>query len=111
MNSDTVFTRPVKAALFGFLSLMGVAMGIAIARETGLIEAPVAKRALGLIIGITIVITGNLLPKLRPFGSPRGNHSRAALVERFTGWGLVLTGVAYVALFVFAPLNQAGTVS
>ena len=31
--------------------------------------------------------------------------------ERFAGWILVLAGIAYIALFLFAPLDQAGRLS
>jgi len=111
MNTQTPFTRPVKTAVLSFIGLTAVAMAFAAARKMGVIEPAVATRAIGLVIGLMVVVTGNLLPKMRPLNSPRGNPAKVTAAERFAGWILVLAGIAYLALFLFAPLDQALPVS
>jgi hypothetical protein len=111
MSRQIVFTRPVKAAVLGFLSLAGVLMAIAAAERIGVIEATVSRRAIGLVVGVMSVVIGNFLPKTRPLNVPGGNHAKATAAERLAGWILVLAGIAYIALFAFAPLEQARPIS
>jgi hypothetical protein len=111
MDTETIYSRPVKVTVFGFLALMGVAGAIAAAKTAGIIETTVERRALGLVIGVLVVLTGNLLPKTRPLSAAGGGRARAMAVERFAGWTLVLAGLSYVALFMFVPLDQARTIS
>lgn len=96
--------RPVKTAVFGFLGLVLAAAALALAGRAGLLQAVTAKRGLGLIVGALAIVIGNFLPKLRLLA---GDPIRAAAAERLAGWMLVLTGIAQVALFTFAPLDQA----
>lgn len=110
--THTIYTRPIKAVVFGFLGFAAAAAALAIAQKLGVIDAAVVKRAMGLIIGVMVVVIGNFLPKIRPLNAPGVNPEKAtAVAERFAGWMLVLAGVAYVALFAFAPLEQARSVS
>lgn len=112
MNTQTLFTRPVKAAVFSFLGLTAAMLAIAMAQKMGVIEAADVKRALGLILGVMVVVTGNFLPKTRPLNAPGVNPAAAAAVaERMAGWVLALVGIAYIVLFAFAPLDQARTIS
>jgi len=94
------------SALFGFLGAGLVAAVAAMTSRVGVIETDVANRIIGLALGLMIVLIGNSLPKLRPFNRTRGN-TRPATVERFSGWLLVLAGIAWVVLFALAPLDQA----
>jgi hypothetical protein len=98
--------HPVKAAVFSFLGALAILTAIAVASRLGALEAGDAKRAIGLAIGAMIIAIGNSLPKLRPLSLASGN-SKASAAERFAGWILVLAGIVYIALFAFAPLEQA----
>ena len=112
MSTQTVYTRPMKTVIFGFLGFTVAAMALALGEKMGVLDAATVKRGMGLILGITVVITGNFLPKTRPLNAPGVNPSgAAAAAERFAGWTLVLVGIAYVALFSIAPLERARTVS
>jgi len=112
MSTQTVYTRPMKMVIFGFLGFTAAAAALAAAQKMGFIEAAAVKRGLGLIIGVVVVITGNFLPKIRPLNAPGVNPAKAtAIAERFAGWILVLVGIAYVGMFAFAPLEQARTIS
>jgi len=105
---STLFVRPVKSAVFGFLGLLLAAAAVALANRTVILEAVTAKRALGAIVGALAIVTGNFLPKLRLLS---GDPLRTAAAERLAGWMLVLTGIADIALFLFAPLEQARLVA
>jgi hypothetical protein len=112
MTTQTIYTRSMKTVIFGFLGFTAAAATLAAAEKMGVVEAAVVKRGLGLIIGVMVVVTGNFLPKIRPLNAPGVNPTKAAAVaERFAGWMLVLVGIVYVALFAFAPLEQARTIS
>jgi hypothetical protein len=107
MNAHTWLARPVKMAIYWFMGLMVLAMALAFATHLAALSVTVEKRALGVLIGVMVVVIGNLLPKLRPLSTRGADPSRATAAERFTGWLLVLAGTAYVALFVFLPLERA----
>ena len=112
MSSQLVYTRSLKTMIFGFLGFALAAAALAVAQTVGYLEPTVVKRAMGLIIGVMIVITGNFLPKTRPLNAPGVNPpGPAAAAERFAGWVLVLVGIAYVMLFVFTALDQARKIS
>lgn len=112
MSTQIVYTRPLKTMILGFLGFTLAAAALAVAQKMGFIEAPLEKRALGLIIGVMIIVTGNFLPKTRPLNAPGVNPpGPAAAAERFAGWTLFVVGIAYVALFAFAPLDQARQIS
>lgn len=111
MNTHAFLARPVKRAIYGFMGLMAVAIVLAVAAKSGAIVAPFEKRALGILIGVLVIVMGNLLPKLRPLNQHGGDPARAASAERLAGWLLVLAGIAYTALFVFAPLDRARPIS
>jgi len=112
MSTQIVYTRPLKTMILSFLAFTLTAAALAFAQKTGFIAAPLEKRAMGLIIGVMVMITGNFLPKTRPLNAPGVNPpGPAAAAERFAGWTLFVVGIAYVALFVFARLDQARQIS
>jgi hypothetical protein len=110
MSMHTAFSRPVCSAVLGFLGVTLIAMAFGLANKIGVIDAGVAKRGIGLVIGLMIVVIGNYLPKLRALAWARANAGSIA-TERMSGWMLVLTGIAWIAVFSFAPLDQARHVS
>jgi hypothetical protein len=71
----------------------------------------IAKRATGLVIGILVIVTGNFVPKMRPLYAPGRDPGRVNASERFAGWTLVLAGIGFIALFSFAPLDEARMLS
>jgi hypothetical protein len=111
MNVQIACKRSTARAAFAFLGLVGIVTAVAAAKGMGLLEATAARRAIGLLIGVMALVVGNFLPKLRPLNSPETNPAKGMAAERFAGWILVLAGVAYIGLFLFAPLAQAGRVS
>ncbi len=111
MNSQCVLTRSVITTVLGFLGLLAAVALFALAKGHGLVDAAVSRRAIGLLVGLMIVFVGNLVPKLRPLNSPSSDPDKAGAAERSAGWTLVLTGIAYIALFAFAPLDQAARIA
>jgi hypothetical protein len=111
MTMQIACRRSTARAGFAFISLVGLVTAVAAAKGMGFLEAAVARRAIGLLIGVMALVIGNFLPKLRPLNSPDGNLAKGMAAERFGGWILVLAGIAYIALFLFAPLDQAGLLS
>jgi hypothetical protein len=105
---NTRFDRPVKSAVSGFMGLFLAAVAVALANKAGILQAATAKRGLGAIVGALAIVVGNFLPKLRLLS---GDPLRTAAAERLAGWMLVLTGIADIALFLFAPLEQAKLVA
>lgn len=89
----------MKKTLIAFLALVILAGASDVARRLGWIDGLAEKRAIGLVIGALALVIGNYLPKIRPLRSPSA--------ERFAGRVFVAAGVAFVALFVFAPLDLA----
>jgi hypothetical protein len=106
INVQAPSIRPICSAVVGFLGVTLLVMAIGLADKTGVIDSEVAKRAIGFAIGLMLVVVGNSLPKLRPLHSSRAKTNSTAY-ERLSGWALVLAGSAWIALFLFAPLNLA----
>jgi hypothetical protein len=112
MSTPIVYTRPLKTMIFSFLGFTLAAAALAFAQKMGFIEAALEKRAMGLIIGVMVIVTGNFLPKTRPLHAPGVNPpGPAAAAERFAGWTLFVAGIAYIGLFALAPLDQARKIS
>ena len=95
----------------GFLSLFAAMVGVAIAKKTGMIDYGLAKRCVGIVLGLMLIGTGNLLPKFRLFESPRLDPAQGLAATRFAGWTFVLTGSVYVAVWALAPTSSVVLVS
>jgi hypothetical protein len=106
MSTPRTLQGPARTAALSFLGLMTAAAAIALANGAGLLDVALARRALGLVVGATALVTGNLLPKLRPLGR-LGTPADAQRAERLAGWLLVLTGLGQLGLFALAPLGLA----
>lgn len=107
MSTPRSLRGPARAAALGFLGLMALAGAVALARSEGLLGPDAARRLLGLVLGLSAVATGNLLPKLRPLRRLGAAPADALAAERFAGWLLVLAGLGQLALFAVAPLPLA----
>ena len=111
MNKQNACTLSVAKPALAFLGLMGIVTALAAANGMGFVEAAAARRGTGLVIGVMVVLIGNFLPKMRPLNSPGGDAADGIAAERSAGWILVGTGIVYIALFLFAPLEVARPVS
>jgi hypothetical protein len=111
MNTPSRRTPPVRTMVLGFLALAAAATLFGLGARYGFIAPSVSRRAIGAVIGVMFVVTGNFLPKMRPLNTPVTEPTSATAAERVAGWILVLVGFADIALFMFAPLEVARTIS
>ena len=90
--------------------ILGSAFALRYAEGAGMIGADGARRITQVLIGLMLAGYANLMPKqLGPArGSPRAEAAAQAAL-RTGGWSLTLAGVAYAALWLFAPLELADT--
>lgn len=93
----------------GFLA---VSAGLRYLAVAGVIEATTATRAIQVLIGLGLAAYANFLPKQlgRAAGSVEA-QARAQTAVRVGGWSMALGGLAYAALWAFAPLEVADVVS
>jgi hypothetical protein len=110
MENNLQKTGKTTAHLIG--GLVAAVFVFALAKEFGFIDGSIAKRVVGMLFGAILIVTGNLLPKIvQPLkASPQGAANTKA-VERFAGRTFVLTGVLYIAAWVFAPKEHAMLIS
>lgn len=91
---------PGRASSVALVTLLLAFAGVVIAKETGQIDGVMAKRGVGALLGLIMVVTGNVLPKMI---FPLTRTARIGAAERVCGWILVLTGLALVAAFALLP--------
>jgi len=111
VNQLNCLSLPVRKAVSGFLILCAAMMLIAAVERMNFIDSAAAKRLLGLIVGLIVMVAGNFLPKTRPLKGLLSHPAGTIAAERFAGWTLVLAGAMYAALFLFAPLDVARPLS
>lgn len=91
--------------------ILAVAEALAIARATGAIapnDESLALRSLGIASGLVIVFFGNIAPKKTACGDPASpDAGRRQKLQRYSGWVLVLAGLANTLIWALAPIKQA----
>ena len=89
--------------------LLGSALALRYAGNTGAMGADEVRRAMQVLIGLMLAGYANLMPKQgRGVGSIMA-QARVQSALRVGGWSLTLAGVAYAAMWAFAPLPVADT--
>jgi|HubBroStandDraft_5_1064220.scaffolds.fasta_scaffold07627_2 hypothetical protein len=111
MSTPSRRNPSVTTMVLGFLALSAIATFFGIGARYGLVAPTAARRAIGAVIGVMFIVTGNFLPKMRPLNTPATEPTSATTAERVAGWILVLVGFADVALFMFAKLEPARAIS
>jgi hypothetical protein len=98
--------NPVKEILVGLGwggALILLALGASFAREHGYIDHDTTLRLVIGANGLMIAFFGNRAPKtVAP-------SACAQQVTRFAGWSMVLSGLVYTGLWIFAPIQTAIT--
>lgn len=69
----------------------------AVLRLNGVISGETADRAVGVVIGLMVVVYANFVPKQISNGNPA--------IQRFIGWTFVIAYLAYAAIWAFAPMS------
>jgi hypothetical protein len=88
---------------------VGGALLLSLASKRGMIDKDIATRGVMVLIGLGVAAYGNTMPKLLD-GPPPPSLATAALrqaVTRTGGWAMMLAGVAYAAVWAFAPRDVA----
>ena len=92
--------------------ILGTAAGLSYAQRIDLIGPEVARRTMQVMIGLILAAYSNLMPK--DIGRWRASVLAAARTQsalRVGGWSMTLAGLAYAALWAFAPLGFADVAS
>lgn len=112
--SDMSISRIIWKHTSTWLVIVGLQIGSTVllgyAWKRGLISSDTLLRGVMVVIGFTLAVVGDRLPKL-PNGPP-GTVKSAALRQsayRMMGWSLTLGGLAFAGLWAFAPLDIAQT--
>lgn len=103
--------RVFASSMAGFLGLFVVVLAMALGKESGLIGHEVAKRGIGVILGLLLIGVGNLLPKFHLFDSPRRDPAQTLASERLAGWVFVVAGAAYAIIWAFVPMPSVIVIS
>jgi dipeptide/tripeptide permease len=94
---------------------LAAAEALAIARAVGAIapdDESYALRGLGIFCGLVIVVCGNMVPKKGACIDPASpDAGRKQALQRYSGWVLVLAGLANTLIWVLAPIKQAAFLS
>lgn len=99
---------PLKA-LVGAALLLALALGLAM---TDFLDADTESRIMMVVFGAMLVVSGNSIPKaLRPRSAMRCDSTREQSVRRFMGWFFVLTGIAWIAVWLILPVDHASVVT
>ena len=96
--------KELIAALAWGGGIIALALGATFARKLGYIDGDTVTRVVIGINGLMIAYYGNRLPKSVV---PSACAHQAMWVG---GWAMVLSGLVYAGLFVFAPIPVAATV-
>lgn len=98
----------IRRALVLAIAILGIAWGLKLAVGADLIELDTQKRAIGVVMGLVLVLYANAVPKtLEPLTAGRCEPSTRQALQRFSGWILVLAGAAYSVAWAVLPLAYA----
>ncbi len=73
------------------------------------VEPETARRIQGVIVGLTLTIFANAIPKKLPPLSGRKDPARAQAYQRFAGWTFALAGIGHALAWSLLPIEQANT--
>ena len=82
-------------------SIVALAIGATLAHKFGYVEADTVHRVIFGSIGLMVAGFGNRIPKAFVASA------KARRAQRVAGWSMVLSGLSYAGLWVFAPMPVA----
>jgi drug/metabolite transporter (DMT)-like permease len=101
-----MMTQRITGNLTLAFTLLTVAAGLTYARRMGWVDIDLPARGTMIASGMLVAIYGNAIPK-----AIRATSPGARSVQRVAGWAFVLSGLAYAAIWAFAPLPIAPDLS
>jgi hypothetical protein len=101
---DGIPTAVVFAAL-----MMGIPLALTLARSYGVVDdVDVGRRSTGVLIGVFLMMLGNVMPKnLPPLSSIGCDAARQQAFLRRAGWTWVLCGLAMAIGWLALPIDAA----
>jgi pimeloyl-ACP methyl ester carboxylesterase len=99
----------LRFSVAGAAVMIAMSLGVFAARAAGLIDAAngdLALRLAGVASGLIIVGFGNVIPKRLVRFDP-ADPARKLALQRFTGWVIVLAGLANALVWALAPMDRA----
>ncbi len=81
--------------------IVALAIGATLARKLGYIEADTVTRVVYGSIGLMVAGYGNRIPKAFVASA------EARRAKRVAGWSMVLSGLIYAGMWIFAPIPVA----
>jgi len=111
--STELFPRyPMTRLMVTVGGLVALVLVVAVARDQGVVDPDLGRRVVAIGLGLVLVVTSNAFPKLvRPLTAQGSNPGRALAAERFAARTLVLTGIAFVALWALGPIEHLMRIS
>jgi hypothetical protein len=97
--------RRILPSIASAILLVGVSIAMVILRRAGVIDDN-PTRGVMVIIGLLLALYSNMIPK-----TFTAKSARALAVKRLAGWAFVLSGLAYAAVWMFAPFENAPDLS
>jgi hypothetical protein len=91
--------------------LLAVSAGLKLLVARGLVPAEAAPRGTQALIGLMLAAYGNYMPKVLGSLANPAVAARTQLALRIGGWAFALAGLAYAALWAFAPIGLADALS
>ena len=103
-SADQITTAVVFAAV-----MMGIPLAMTLGRSYGLIDgSDVARRSTGVLIGVFLVMLGNVMPKnLPPLSSMPCDGARQQAFHRIAGWTWVLCGLGSAIGWLLLSIDSA----
>ena len=97
-----------KAVVFAAL-MMGIPLALTLARSYGVVDdVDVGRRSTGVLIGVFLMMLGNVMPKnLPPLSSIGCDGARQQAFLRRAGWTWVLCGLASAIGWLALPIDSA----
>lgn len=105
--------RDIIYSLVGAAMLLALPFVLRAANAVGLIEdsgGVVAKRVLGVTVGLFLALYGNVIPKrLGRYNPDSARPACRQAVLRYCGWVFVLAGLANALIWLVAPIASAAS--
>ena len=103
--------KQIKLALFFAALIIASAYFLTHAEQFGF-PALADERINGVVIGLILMWFGNMMPKQGPEAScVQGDPATHQTMRRFGGWVFAVAGLAYIGVWLVAPLEKANFIA
>ncbi len=104
--------KPILKALLGAASIIGLSLLAQYLSAHDYINPEQARRGMGIVFGIVLIVMGNALPKkIRPLSDEKCGAPNGQARRRFAGWTFTIAGIIYSLAWLIAPIEIARTIA